>query len=147
MKRIVLVCALSAAALAPQAYAAGLPVVYGTAEKVVQVFDLPDQEPFLAENGKYAVDVGYCYKQVQVFFLPVWNYNEHYCGYINDETYTDTTKEDFLRVSQELSLDTSWNDGKSKVPLWDRIGGKIILGGIVLFAILRALFRRRHDED
>ena len=147
MKKTALACALIATTFAPQAYAAGLPVVYGTQEKVIKVHELPNEAPFLAENGKYAVDVGYCYKQIRVFFLPIWNTNERYCGYINDETYTDTSREEFLEISKALSLDTAWDNGQPKIPFWDRIGGKLTLGGMVLLAGLWSKFKKRNEED
>ena len=91
MKKIALVCALSAAAVAPHAYA-GIPMIYGTAETSVKVHDLPDEFPFLVGAEQVPMDVGYCYKQLQILFVPVWNYNEHYCGYIDDKRYSDISK-------------------------------------------------------
>ena len=142
MKKTLLALALATPFFATPAYAKA--AVYGTAEKVIKVAELPNED-FLAVGSGQFVDVGYCYKQLQIFFVPVWNWNEKYCGYVNDDTYTDTTREEFLQIAQMTSADTSWDDGKSKIPLWDRIGGKVIAGVVLVLFLLYALGRRNKE--
>lgn len=146
MKKIALVCALATATVAPHAYA-GIPMFYGTAETSVKVHDLPDEFPFLVGAEQVPMDVGYCYKQLQILFVPAWNYNEHYCGYIDDKRYSDISKENLLELSKALSLDTSWDNDEPKIPFWDRIGGKLVLGAVVLFAIYRGIRNKREEAE
>ena len=84
MKKTLLALCLAAPFLAAPAHAK--PAVIGTAEKVIKVADLPNHESLAVEltpMGYQAIvpayghmDVGYCYKQLQVVFLPVWNWDE-----------------------------------------------------------------------
>lgn len=142
MKKTLLALCLAAPFLAAPAHAK--PVIYGTEEKVIKVADLPNDERFALNPVQY-LDVGYCYKQLQIFYLPVWNWNEKYCGYVNDSTYTDTTREEFLEVAKATGLDTAWDDGKPKISVWERIGGKAALGGIVLLLLGIAALRNRNS--
>ena len=142
MKKTLLALALAAPFFATPAHAK--PVIYGTAEKVIKVAELPNEEAFSVGSGQY-VDVGYCYKQLQVFFVPLWNWNEKYCGYVSDDTYTETSREEFLEIAKLASLDTAWDDGKSKIPMWDRIGGKVAGGVALLLFLLYALGRRNNQ--
>lgn len=151
MKKIVLAFALAAPFFAAPAHAK--PAIIGTTEKVIKVEDLPNHEALAVEGSpsgyqvivgpKYYVDVGYCYKQLQVVFLPAWNWDERYCGYVDDKTYTETSREELLEISKVLSVDTAWDDGKSKISLWERIGGKAVLAAVLALLVAIRIWRQR----
>ncbi|UJF23695.1 hypothetical protein L0B52_04880 [Suttonella sp. R2A3] len=124
-------------------YSLSAHAIYGTADKIVQVADWPDTFELQLASGEY-VDVGYCYRQAHIFFIPLWNYNERYCGYLGtDEEYLDISKTDLLGIAKELDLDTSWDNDQAKIPLMDRIGGKI---GLVVLIIMFILYHRRKKD-
>lgn len=121
-------------------------VIYGHGDKSIRVHDLPNLE--VLKKGSDYVDVGYCYKQLHILWLPVWNWDERYCGYLNETTYApNLTREAILEVSKEMNWDTSWDDGKSKIPFWERVGGKIALGGLLIAWIAFNQYQRRKKEE
>lgn len=114
--------------------------VYGYNEKIIQVVDWPDTPMLQLPSGQY-LDVGYCYKQAHVLYIPLWNYEERYCGYIGtDEQYLEISKTDLLEIANEFDLDTSWDNDQAKIPLMDRIGGKVSL---VVLIVMFVLYKRR----
>ena len=146
MKKYIL-AGLALACINFPAFAA--PIIFGTAEKIVKVADLPDIPQLELEGNQY-LDVGYCYKQFQLIFIPVWNYNEHYCGYVSDDTYTETTKEELLEISNILEVDTSWDNGEPKVPMTDRVWGKVGLVALILIFLFYQMAKNkkqaRHED-
>ncbi|MBV7433664.1 hypothetical protein KRX19_01390 [Cardiobacteriaceae bacterium TAE3-ERU3] len=132
MKKIIAL--LSLAFAFTQAPALAAPIFVGTAEKIVKVADLPDIPELELAPNQY-LDVGYCYEQFQLIFIPVWNYNEHYCGYVSDDTYTETSKEELLEISSILEADTSWDNDDPKIPMTDRVWGKVGLVALLLMFI------------
>lgn len=139
MKKLLLMLMLTLPFFAAPAHA--LPMVYGTAEKSVKVADLPGEEFTLPDGRRVAV--GYCYEQFQLFWIPLWNWNEKYCGYVDEKSYTTASYEELIGISKIMGLDTSWDDGKSKIPLWERIGGKVVLIAILLCLIAYSFFKKR----
>lgn len=117
---------------------------YEHGDQFVKVADLPDIKLLEVKNkpGKY-VDVGYCYKQLKILFIPVWNWEERYCGYIDETIYSKVDKERLLKISQLLNVDTSWDDGKSKIPMWERVWGKVAFGFVLLLFIAYQASRKR----
>ncbi len=92
-------------------------------EKIVKEMDLPNTPTFQRPDGTY-VDVGYRYKQVAIFFIPIWNYDEKWCGYIgNDKTYLDMDRKDLSVLAEAASLKLP---DEPVLPLWDSIGGKLL---------------------
>lgn len=153
MKKALLAFALAAPFLAAPAHAK--PAVIGTVEKVIKLADLPNVDELAVNTtpagyqvivaGKSFLDVGYCYKQLQVVFLPVWNWDERYCGYVNDNTYADVSHEELRTFAKTLSADTAWDDGKSKISLWERVGGKVVLAGIIGLLLGIRVWRKRRQ--
>ncbi|HEX9737250.1 MAG TPA: hypothetical protein VGG06_35245 [Thermoanaerobaculia bacterium] len=126
LKLLAFVILLSTAAL--PAHAA--PVLFGWGgEKIAKVMDLPDTPDFRMDSGEY-IDVGYRYKQLTIFFIPVWNYDEHWCGYIGrDNRYLSLDRSDLADLVATAGLQLS--DSPSK-PFWDAVGGKLLIGFILL---------------
>jgi hypothetical protein len=53
---------------------------------------LPDTPDFKSKEGAH-IDVGSRFKLITIFFSPAWNYDEYWCGYIeNGNRYIDFDK-------------------------------------------------------
>ncbi len=106
------------------------PVFYSWGgEKIIKIMDFPDSSDLQRLDGNY-VDAGYRYQQVTIFFIPVWNYNEKWCGYIgNDNEYLDLDRQSLSELAEAAGL--SLPESPS-LPFWDSIGGKLLLGVILL---------------
>lgn len=111
-------------------------------EKITKIADLPDTEDYQLESGEY-VDVGYMYKQVSIVFIPVWNYDLQWCGYIDDETYMDATKEDLDAMAEAAGVTIP----DASLPFWDSIGGKLVLVLLVGAFIAYSVFSSDDDEE
>jgi hypothetical protein len=117
-------------ALSAQAEAA--PVLFGRSEKIIKVADFPDTDNFELSRGQY-VDAGYVYKQVSVFFIPVWNYDGRWAGYVGkDDTYLQLTKSDLDEMAAAASVKLP--DSPS-LPIWQSVGGKLVFAFILLLYI------------
>ena len=114
-------------------------------EKIIKVVDLPDTEDFVDDNGS-PLDLAYIYKQIVILWiLPVWNYDGRWC--LNDgtsESYyaIDKAEWDAAMQSDRLAL-----PGKSPVPFWDAVGGKLVLIVGALLAIFGIRVINRQDES
>lgn len=98
-------------------------------EKVIKVMDFPDTANFNSQEGHF--DLGYRYKQIKVFFIPVWNYSGVWCGYLNKEDiYLQVEEPELRKLSQAANL--KFPDSAS-IPIWDAWGGKIII--LLLIAV------------
>jgi len=101
-------------------------------EKVVKVSDFPDTENFKNIEGRY-FDAGIRYRQVSILFIPLWNYEEKWCGYLSDEYYIDMNKSDLdtfatmagVTLPEEISLS-----------FWEKIGGKLVLLVLLVLYIM-----------
>jgi hypothetical protein len=126
--------------------ALAIPVLFSVGdEKIMKAQDLPDTEFFYNEGTQSHVDVGYCYKQVTIFFLPVWNYDGRWCGYIGKEdVYLDISMDDIKEVVKasgkpELSLTV-----EAELPIWETVGGKVAVVLVLLVLIgVQMVVRRR----
>jgi hypothetical protein len=97
-------------------------------ETIAKIADFPDTPEFQNQEGHY-VDAGMRYKQISIFFIPVWNYDQEWCGYISDKMYLDLSKEklDELATAAHISLPSEF-----QVSFWDKIGGKLLLGALLI---------------
>jgi hypothetical protein len=75
------------------------------------------------------------YKQFSVFFIPVWNYDEQWCGYISDKMYLNLSKEklDEMATSAQISLPADF-----QIPFWDKVGGKLLFIALLVAYFLYA---------
>ena len=113
-------------------------------EKIIKVMDLPDNEDLLAQDGDY-VDLGYRYQLVTIFFVPVWNYNGNWCGYIGkDDIYIPMTKEEWSDVFYAYGLTFPDNPN---IPFWDKIGGKLLIGALLLLYIYYKNFDKKEEDE
>lgn len=105
------------------------------AEQIYKVQDLPDTPDFLLENGTY-MDLGIFYKQFRVFFIPLWNYEVQWCGYVGNADYLvrlDSSSLAEITTKASLTLPT-----EAKLPFWPSVGSKLLF--VALLGILVGVF-------
>lgn len=106
-------------------------------ENTSKVADFPDDETFKVEEGSY-VDAGCIYKQITIFFIPVWNYDLRWCGYVEgSESYIPLTK---TELDEYAAIGEVTLPDAPSISFWNSIGGKLvfllIIGAFVAYAIL-----------
>ena len=126
MFAIVFLAALSASVEAA-------PVLFGWGdEEIIKVADFPDTEDFEYSHGEY-IDAGFVYKQVTVFFIPVWNYNGKWVGYLEkNENNLKLKKSELDQLAEKANVKLPESP---TLPFWHSIGGKIVFGLILLLYI------------
>lgn len=109
-------------------------------EEIIKISDFPDNENFKNIEGKY-YDAGIKYKQVTIFFIPLWNYDEEWCLVLGDGYYIESNKRelDALATLAEITLPE-----EIELPFWDKFGGKILLLSLVFIYIL---YKRNSREE
>ena len=120
----------------PRAHA-GIPIFWSYGgESYVKVAELPNIEDYKTSNGKY-YDVGYRYKQFSLFFVPVWNYDKQWCGYIDKEQFIELTEPEVMELARASGVKLPKN---VSLPFWEEWGGKLLfLSGLgVYFYISRS---------
>jgi len=115
--------------------------IYSNGEKISIAKRLPDDALI---NGEH-VNIGVMYKQFAIFWIPVWNYGEKEFVLVNDkkDTYYDLDEEDIeiLKTEYDTTLPS-----KPKINFWNKIGGKIIWGAVIL-ALGYGYLSTRKDEE
>jgi len=113
------------------------PVFYSWGgEKIIKVKDLPDTPDFRTRSGKY-VDAGYLYKQITVFFVPVWNYGGKWVGYTGSDKSYLRLKENKLRaIAKKAKIELPKSP---TLPFWDAIGGKLVI--LALFVLAFGIYK------
>lgn len=106
-------------------------------EAMTKIEDFPDTEAFQMEDGSY-VDAGAIYKQVSILFIPVWNYEIRWCGYVGEgESYMELTKEELDELAKEAGVTLSENPS---ISFWHSIGGKLVflalIGAFIAYSVL-----------
>ncbi len=135
-RNTILVATIAAATLlagASRVHAAKVPVLFSCGgEKIIKVAAFPDTEEFKTRTGKH-LDVGYRYKHVRIFFIPVWNYGGTWCGYVGDsDHYLDLSKPQLDALARSVGVSLPANPS---LPLWESLGGKLVLGVLALLFI------------
>jgi hypothetical protein len=143
--RVLLVIGLSAGMMlaASQARAARRGVFEWGSENIMLVKKLPLE--FQTVSGKH-YDLGYLYKRVMVLFIPVWAYGGRWCLYVTAEDkylnrYDEARTLALLRDRGEVVPNK-----RPSLPFWDRVGGKLVWGGILLVILVVILVGRRKRE-
>lgn len=109
------------------ALAKGILISYG-GETIIKVGTFPQTAFFQRADGTH-IDPGYRYKQFSIFFVPLWNYDGQWCGYIgNTNRYIDLQKADIdlLATISEIHLPDS-----PTLPFWEVYGGKMLVLSIM----------------
>lgn len=114
-------------------------------EKTHKIADFPDTEEFQTPEGRlfrHFVDAGVIYKQITIFFLPLWNYDIRWVGYIpNSSQYVPLTRSELEELATRANVSLPLNP---ELPLWDRFGGKLI---VALLLVILWLYRSRYGHD
>jgi hypothetical protein len=122
------------------------PVLIGWGgEEIIKIADFPNTEEFEYHNGEY-FDAGYKYKQVTLFFIPVWNYDGKWVGYVEKEgRYLNLEKSELDELAAQANVKLPESPS---LPFWHSIGGKIVFGFIVLVFIgLKMMAGSIRDEE
>lgn len=113
-------------------------------EAISKVQDFPDTEAFQFEDGTY-VDAGCIYKQVSIFFIPVWNYDVRWCGYTGEnDSYVPLTKEDLDAMAKEADITLAETPSLS---FWNSIGGKLVFLALIGAFIAYSIFSSDDEEE
>lgn len=107
-------------------------ISYG-GETIVKVVSLPDTEDYRTPEGNH-VDIGYLYKSVSIFYVPVWNYDGRLVGLISGEdSYLNITPDQISVIAHLAGITIP---AGPYLDFWQRIGGKIVFViGLVLFGL------------
>jgi len=107
----------------------GIPFVYGSTERILKAGEFPNTEDFEHSSG-VLVDPGWCWEQFHVFFIPVWNADGHWCGYVQSETESLSLNEEELKeISDDIGIALP---APPSLPFWDAVGGKLALVGLLI---------------
>ncbi len=145
MKKTILLISTVALLLMISASINAAPVIFGVGnEKIIKVADFPNTEEFKTVGSKY-VDAGYIYKQVHIFYIPVWNYGGRWTGYVgNDKNYLELTKAELDELAKEANVKLPETPSLS---LWETIGGKLVFGLILILYLAWKFVLRRIDNQ
>ncbi|MFI5011293.1 MAG: hypothetical protein ACHQAY_03000 [Hyphomicrobiales bacterium] len=115
------------------------PVFFGWGgETVIKVMDFPDTRTF--KDGGQHFDLGYRFKQITLFFIPVWNYDGQWCGYIPGDSskYFDFDRAKLENLA-ETSVPSITLPAEPTIDWWDSYGGKIVVGlGLAAYVVYLA---------
>ncbi|MBI1384045.1 MAG: hypothetical protein GC150_03940 [Rhizobiales bacterium] len=119
-----------AGASAP-ASAGKIPIVWSTAEKVIKVADLPATSEFTLKDGTH-LDAGYRYTTFSVLWLPIWDYDHKWTGYVGrDDQYVELSEETLRGLAKGVGVTLP---AAVSLPFWDKWGGKLALAlGVLAF--------------
>lgn len=111
-----------------------VPVIFSWGgERIIKVADFPDTENFRLPDGRY-VDPGYKYKQVKLFFIPVWNYDGQWCGYINSTNqYLNLNKAELDDLAESVGIQLP---DRPSFSFWEIYGGKLVFLSIFIVLII-----------
>ena len=144
MKKIFLMALLSIA-FYTSTMARGIPVPYcSKCEYITVVADLPDSTQFYSDEYKGYMDIGYKYEQFWLVWLPIWNSNGEYCLTIKDQdVFFDITSAELNDIAQKYNIKLPSNP----IPLWDKIGGKVIIGLLIALIIWGYLGKSKKKKN
>jgi len=148
MKTLVTLLTVTAALFSQLSFAkARIPIPYGTKDKIIKMVDLPDQEEFQLEDGRY-FDIGSYYTIDHVIWLAYSHNEPQIVGYIDDsDEYLIFTPEELKEIGAIANVEIP---AEAEVTFMDKIGGKVLLGIVALLAaygIFSSYFSKDEDED
>ena len=99
-------------------------------EKISVVEELPDTEEWQTPTG-YA-DACVIYEQFWILWIPLWNSNARYVlGRDGSDTFYE-----FPDATQKSEIISKHGEASSAIPFWDKIGGKLLVGLILIIWIV-----------
>ena len=125
------------------AFAKSAPVFFSWGgDSFYKVADLPDTYQYQF-NSDY-VDIGVKYSEIQIFFLPIWQYDMKYVAIIpnNSDSYYDLSNDEVMDLAKSASISIP-PISQVKLDFWTAWGGKMVLA---LLIALFVLYVRRSDE-
>ncbi|QCW99867.1 hypothetical protein FGM00_07055 [Aggregatimonas sangjinii] len=122
---------------------AKIPLPFGTKEKIIHTMDLPDHKAFQLADGQY-YDIGSHYEIRHLFWLAYAHSKPQIVGYLgNSDAYVVLTNSELKAIKQRANIELA---GMAEVGFMDKIGGKILLGALMLlalFGVYTTYFSRR----
>jgi hypothetical protein len=121
------------------AQAKGVPAVFNWGgETLVKIADLPDDENFQID-GTF-VDLGVIYKEIQVLFMPIWQYEMRYTltDAANPDSHYEMEDADIVQIAADGGV-TLEPLADFSLGFWMVWGGKLVL---LVFLGLGALYWR-----
>jgi hypothetical protein len=111
-------------------------------EKIIKVAELP--EFYKNKEGKH-VDIGYRYQQFKICFIPIWNYNESWCGYIEGDTdyYINWSKSKVSDIAKKNNITLPVN---SPIDFYDNYGGKLLFAAIIIVLVFYEILKNQRKE-
>lgn len=148
MKITITIFTLAAALFSQLSFAkARIPIPYGTADKIIKMVDLPDQEEFQLEDGRY-FDIGSYYTINHIVWLAYSSSDPQIVGYVEDsDEYLVFTPEELKQIAEIANVEIP---AEAEVSFMHRVGGKIILGIIglfVIYGIYSSYFSKDEEEE
>ena len=116
-------------------------------ETVVKTVELPDSEELKIDDGFF--DVGVLYKGIDIFFMPVWQYEMRYVGTNSADAtiFYELNDDGIAQISADYGIEIP-PISDVKLDFWTAWGGKIVL--LVLLALVAIYFKWRkglEDKD
>ena len=111
-----------------------------------KVADLPDTDQFQINTD--FVDIGVKYSEVQIFFLPIWQYDMKYVGIIpnDNNNYYDFSEEEVLELAKSASISIP-PVSQISLDFWTAWGGKIVLVMLVTLFVMYGMLKNNKEEE
>lgn len=122
------------------ASAAGV-IIYGNGEKIEMAQEFPAEVVIDDEH----VNLGVMYEQFSIFWVPIWNYGKTEFVFVNDtnDTYWELTAEDVETLKSEYAVEIP---AEPTIGFWNRIGGKLVWGAVILALIWGTMGRKKSGK-
>ena len=128
------------------AFAKGAPVFFSWGgDSFYKVADLPDTYQYQFNSD--FVDIGVKYSEIQIFFLPVWQYNMKYVAVIpnNSDSYYDLSNEEVMELATSASISIP-PISQVKLDFWTAWGGKITLLLLIGLFVMYGMYSAKNEE-
>jgi len=128
------------------AFAKGAPVFFSWGgESFYKVADLPDTYEYKFNSD--FVDIGVKYSEIQIFFLPVWQYDMKYVAIIpnNSDSYYDLNNEEVMDLAKSASISIP-PISEVKLDFWTAWGGKLVLALLIGLFVMYSKYEGRKEE-
>ena len=128
------------------AFAKGAPVFFSWGgDSFYKVADLPDTYQYQFNSD--FVDIGVKYSEIQIFFLPVWQYNMKYVAVIpnNSDSYYDLSNEEVMDLATSASISIP-PISQVKLDFWTAWGGKITLLLLIGLFVMYGMYSAKNEE-
>jgi hypothetical protein len=117
-------------------------IIYGTGPHFETKVKLPDE---VILEGKH-VNFGVAYEQFSIFWVPIWNYGDLEYALIEDSgDVAYSIDDETMEILQEdYGIEIS---GDPSISFWNKIGGKLIWGAVLLFILWGYIGKKKKGEE